>query len=95
MLVAANLGGAAPSAPGGLGIVQGFAKLALVLPFGLDEARATAFVFVWSLSQQLILIVLGLVGMARIGLSFNQLQGNNTVKAATPAPNPAPRGRGA
>jgi uncharacterized protein (TIRG00374 family) len=74
MLVAANLGGAAPSAPGGLGIVQGFAKLALVLPFGLDEARATALAFVWSLGQQLILIVLGLVGMVRIGLSFSQLQ---------------------
>lgn len=82
MLVAANLGGAAPSAPGGLGPVQFFAKTALVLPFGLDEARATAMVFVWSLSQQLALIVLGLIGMLRIGLSFSQLR-------ATQAPSPA------
>jgi uncharacterized protein (TIRG00374 family) len=82
MLVAANLGGAAPSAPGGLGPVQFFAKTALVVPFNLDEAAATAFVFVWSLSQQLTLIVLGLIGMLRIGLSFNQLR---TAQAPTPA----------
>lgn len=74
MLVAGNLGGAAPSAPGGLGPVQFFAKSALVLPFGLDETQATAFVFVWSLSQQLALIVLGVIGMLRIGLSFGQLR---------------------
>ena len=88
MLVAANLGGAAPSAPGGLGIVQGFAKLALVLPFGLDESRATAFVFVWSLGQQLILIVLGLIGMARVGLSFGQLQASPAKPNPTPYPSP-------
>jgi hypothetical protein len=88
MLVAANLGGAAPSAPGGLGPVQFFAKSALVLPFGLDETRATAFVFVWSLSQQLTLIVLGLIGMVRIGMSFSQLQSTRTqpAPAATPTP---------
>lgn len=74
MVVAANLGGAAPSAPGGLGPVQLFAKAALVLPFGVDEARATALVFVWSLAQQLALIVLGLIGLARVGLSFAQLR---------------------
>jgi uncharacterized protein (TIRG00374 family) len=79
MLVAANLGGAAPSAPGGLGPVQVFARAALVVPFNLDAAIATAFVFVWSLGQQLILIVLGLIGMLRIGLSFGQLR-------ATPSP---------
>lgn len=74
MMVASNLGGAAPSAPGGLGPVQLFAKVALVLPFGVDEARATALVFVWSLSQQLTLVVLGLVSMAQVGLSFGQLR---------------------
>jgi uncharacterized protein (TIRG00374 family) len=96
MLVAANLGGAAPSAPGGLGPVQFFAKSALVLPFGLDEARATAFVFVWSLSQQLTLIVLGLIGMLRIGLSFSQLRGTPPPHAtATPSPNPSTEVTGA
>lgn len=74
MLFAANLGGAAPSAPGGLGPVQFFARTALVVPFNVDPTQATAFVFVWSLSQQLALIVLGVIAMARIGLSFGQLQ---------------------
>jgi uncharacterized protein (TIRG00374 family) len=74
MLVAANLGGAAPSAPGGLGPVQFFARTALVVPFNVDPTQATAFVFVWSLAQQLALIVLGMVGMVRIGLSFGQLR---------------------
>jgi uncharacterized protein (TIRG00374 family) len=74
MLVAANLGGAAPSAPGGLGPVQFFASMALVVPFNVDPTLATAFVFVWSLSQQLALIVLGVIGMLRIGLSFGQLR---------------------
>jgi uncharacterized protein (TIRG00374 family) len=83
MMVAANLGGAAPSAPGGLGPVQFFARTALVLPFNLDATVATAFVFVWSLGQQLILIVLGLIGMLRIGLSFGQL------RAAPPTAAPA------
>jgi len=74
MLVAANLGGAAPSAPGGLGPVQFFARTALVVPFNIDPTQATAFVFVWSLAQQLALIVLGMIGMVRIGLSFGQLR---------------------
>jgi uncharacterized protein (TIRG00374 family) len=74
VLVAANLGGAAPSAPGGLGPVQFFARTALVVPFDVDLTQATAFVFVWSLSQQLSLIGLGLFGLLRIGLSLGQLQ---------------------
>jgi len=74
VLVAANLGGAAPSAPGGLGPVQFFARTALVVPFDVDLTQATAFVFVWSLSQQLSLIGLGFIGLVRIGLSFSQLQ---------------------
>ncbi len=73
-LVAANLGGAAPSAPGGLGPVQLFARTALVAPFSIDPTQATAFVFVWSLWQQLALIILGVIGMVRIGLSFGQLR---------------------
>ena len=74
MLVAANLGGAAPSAPGGLGPVQFFARVALVMPFNVDPTQATALVFVWSLAQHLALIALGMVGMVRVGLSFGQLR---------------------
>jgi uncharacterized protein (TIRG00374 family) len=72
MVVVANLGGALPSAPGGLGVVQGFAQMALVVPFHLPEDRALAFVFVWSLGAQLTSIALGVVGLARLGLSLGQ-----------------------
>jgi glycosyltransferase 2 family protein len=73
-VVSANLGGALPSAPGGLGIVQGFATTALVTPFHVPEEPALAFVFVWSLAQQLILIVLGLFSLARVGMTFAQVR---------------------
>jgi uncharacterized protein (TIRG00374 family) len=75
VLVASNLGGAAPSAPGGLGLLQGAAKLALVGPFGVDENLAVAFIFVWSLSQQLSLIVLGVISLGRVGLSLKETMG--------------------
>jgi len=70
VIVAGNLGGAAPSAPGGLGLVQGAAKLALVGPFGVDEAQAVAFIFAQSIGQQLALIALGFFSLARVGLSL-------------------------
>ncbi len=75
VLIASNLGGAAPSAPGGLGLLQGAAKLALVGPFGIDENLAVAFIFVWSISQQLTLIALGVVGLGRVGLSLRETVG--------------------
>lgn len=74
VVVFANLGGALPSAPGGLGIVQGFAASALVVPFGVSESTALAFVLVWSLGQQLVLIALGLFSIGRVGLSFNEIR---------------------
>ena len=74
VLVAANLSGALPSAPGGLGIVQGFATSALVVPFGIPEGRALAFVLVLSLGQQLVLVLAGLVSMARVGTSFGEIR---------------------
>ncbi|MBX3229824.1 MAG: flippase-like domain-containing protein [Labilithrix sp.] len=74
VVVIGNLGGALPSAPGGLGIVQGFATSALVVPFGIDESVAVAFVFVWSLGAQLALIALGFVSLGRVGLSFREIR---------------------
>ncbi len=74
VVVTGNLGGALPSAPGGLGVVQGFAKSALVVPFHVDEDRALAFVLVWSLGQQLLVIVLGLASLARIGMTFAEVR---------------------
>jgi glycosyltransferase 2 family protein len=69
-VVATNLGGALPSAPGGLGVVQAFAKMALIVPFHLPEDPALAFVLVWSLGSQLTSIALGVVGLGRLGMSL-------------------------
>lgn len=74
VVVVANLGGAVPSAPGGLGIVQGFATSALVVPFHVPEGEALAFVLVWSLGAQLLCVVLGLVSMTRVGMSFSEIR---------------------
>jgi glycosyltransferase 2 family protein len=74
VVVMANLGGALPSAPGGMGIVQGFATSALVIPFGIPEGIALAFALVWSLGQTLMLIALGFVSLGRVGLSFREIR---------------------
>lgn len=73
VVVLSNLGGALPSAPGGLGVVQFFAMQSLVIPFNVPEDVAVAFAFVWSLFQQFALILLGFFGLVRVGLSFNSV----------------------
>ena len=70
VVVLSNLGGALPSAPGGLGVVQFFAMQSLVIPFQVPEDVAVAYAFVWSLFQQFTLIVLGFIGLFRVGMSF-------------------------
>ncbi len=85
VMVMANLGGALPSAPGGIGVVQGFARESLVIPFGIDKNVAVAFAFVWSLWQQLALIVLGLFSLAQVGLSFAKVaRGSQQASRVTP-----------
>lgn len=83
VVVMANLGGALPSAPGGLGIVQGFATSALVIPFKVAESTALAYVLVWSLGQQLVLIVLGFFSIGRVGLSFREIKAGAQRPGAT------------
>lgn len=73
VMVMSNLGGALPSAPGGLGVVQPLARESLVIPFGADKNAAVAFAFVWSLGQQLVLIMLGLFSLTRLGLTFGKV----------------------
>ncbi|MCS7061778.1 MAG: lysylphosphatidylglycerol synthase transmembrane domain-containing protein [Anaerolineae bacterium] len=79
VMVMANLGGALPSAPGGLGVVQPLARESLVIPFGADKNAAVAFAFVWSLGQQLILIALGLISLTRLGLSFGKVTAGSQI----------------
>lgn len=88
VVVVANLGGAVPSAPGGLGIVQGFATSALVVPFKIPEPEALAFVLVWSLGSQALCVVLGLGSMTRIGMSFSEIRKGATLKNDAKDPPP-------
>ena len=83
VVVMANLGGALPSAPGGLGIVQSFATSALVVPFGAPEGGALAFVLAWSLGQTLVLVALGIVSIGRLGLSFNEIRQRSAALGST------------
>jgi uncharacterized protein (TIRG00374 family) len=86
VVVIANLGGALPSAPGGLGVVQGFATSALVVPFGVDESRALAFVLVWTLAPQLSLVLLGFLSIGRVGLSFREIRAGAAARPEAAAP---------
>jgi uncharacterized membrane protein YbhN (UPF0104 family) len=87
VMVMSNLGGALPSAPGGLGVVQPLAREALVIPFGADKNAAVAFAFVWSLGQQLVLILLGLFSLTRLGLTFGKVtSGSQRATRQTRAP---------
>jgi hypothetical protein len=72
-MVMANLGGALPALPGGLGPAQLAAQQSLVIPFGIDENAAVAFVLVNQFAQQGLLILLGLIGLSRLGLKFAQV----------------------
>ena len=83
VVVMANLGGALPSAPGGLGIVQSFATSALVVPFGAPEGGALAFVLAWSLGQTLVLVAHGIVSIGRLGLSFNEIRQRSAALGST------------
>ena len=74
-LVAANLGGAIPSAPGALGVQEG-AAIAMLSPFYSKEIVSTvlpAWAFTWSFSQRIALILLGIVGALNMGVSFSKL----------------------
>lgn len=84
VVVSSNLGGALPSAPGGFGVIQGFAKMALVLPFHVPEDRALAYVFVWTLGQQMLLVALGLFALGRFGISLGQAR--RVASAEAPGP---------
>ena len=90
VVVLSNLGGALPSAPGGLGVVQFFAMQSLVIPFNVPEDVAVAFAFVWSLFQQFALILLGFFGLVRMGLSFNSV----TTKVQQQTSQPGGQGAG-
>jgi uncharacterized protein (TIRG00374 family) len=90
-IVLSNLGGALPSAPGGLGVVQFFAKQALVIPFQVPDDIAVAFAFVWSLSQQLVLIALGIIGLLQVGMTFSSVTSNTQTRQTDAAASQTPQ----
>lgn len=74
-LVAANLGGAIPSAPGALGVQEG-AAIAILAPFYPAEVVGNvlpAWAFTWSFSQRIVLILLGIWGALSLGISLSKL----------------------
>jgi uncharacterized protein (TIRG00374 family) len=86
VLILSNLGGALPSAPGGLGVVQFFAKQSLVIPFNVAEDVAVAYAFVLSLYQEFVLILLGFWGLVRVGLTFASITASSQQSTVKEAP---------
>ena len=81
VVVASNLAGAIPAAPGGLGVIQAFSKSALVLPFHVEEGLALAFAILFTFTGQIFLVVMGLIGLARIRLRFSDVRGTGAPAA--------------
>jgi uncharacterized protein (TIRG00374 family) len=71
---AVGLGMALPSAPGAVGVFHTAAKYALQLPFGVPGEEALSIAFAAHALQYAFSSLLGLVGLARLGLSLGQLR---------------------
>jgi uncharacterized membrane protein YbhN (UPF0104 family) len=71
---AIGFGMALPAAPGAVGVFESFARYALELPFGMPEERATAVAFVSHAYQYVLASLLGLIGLAQLGLSLARLR---------------------
>jgi hypothetical protein len=82
---AVGLGMALPSAPGAVGVFHTAAKYALQLPFGVPGDEALSIAFAAHAVQYALSSLLGLVGLARLGLSLGQLRADAAAAAAAPA----------
>jgi uncharacterized protein (TIRG00374 family) len=71
---AIGLGMAVPAAPGAMGVFELVARYALELPFGVSEEQAVAVAFVSHAFQYVLANLLGLIGLARLGLSLGRLK---------------------
>ena len=71
---AVGLGMAIPAAPGAMGVFQAVARAALEVPFGVSEEQALAVAFGSHAYQYILSNLLGLVGLAQLGLSLRQLR---------------------
>jgi uncharacterized protein (TIRG00374 family) len=65
-----GLGMAIPSSPGALGVFEAVARYALTIPFAVSEDHAVAAAFGSHAFQYILMCLLGLLGLARQGLSL-------------------------
>jgi uncharacterized membrane protein YbhN (UPF0104 family) len=82
---AIGLGMALPSAPGAIGVFHSAAEYALHLSFGIPKEEAFSIAFAAHASQYVFTCLLGMIGLARLGLSFRQLQADATAVALAAA----------
>ncbi len=78
---AIGLGMAIPSAPGAVGVFHSVAEYALHLPFGVSKEEALTIAFASHAFQYLLSCGLGLIGLARLGLSLGRLRVDATAAA--------------
>jgi hypothetical protein len=71
---AIGLGMAIPAAPGAMGVFEAVARVALEVPFGVAQEPALAVAFGSHAYQYILSNLLGLVGLAQLGLSLRQLR---------------------
>jgi uncharacterized protein (TIRG00374 family) len=74
MVSAIGLGMAVPSSPGAVGLFHAIARYALTVPFGVPADQAVSVAFATHAFQYILLCVLGLIGLAREGLSLARLR---------------------
>jgi uncharacterized protein (TIRG00374 family) len=82
---AIGLGMAIPSAPGAVGVFHSVAEYALHLPFGISKEEAFTIAFASHAFQYLLSCGLGLIGLARLGLSLGRLRVDAAAAAAAAA----------
>lgn len=74
MVSVIGLGMAVPSTPGALGVFHAIARYALVIPFDVPDEEAVLVAFASHAFQYILIVVLGLIGLAHEGLSFARLR---------------------
>jgi hypothetical protein len=87
-LVVTNIGIAAPSAPGHVGVFEAACSSA-VIAVGLDRDLALSYAIGVHLMMYVFLVVVGQIMMYRLGLKMSDLtRGGDNETAARPAPPP-------
>jgi uncharacterized membrane protein YbhN (UPF0104 family) len=80
---AVGLGMAIPAAPGAMGVFESVARYALELPFGVSEEQAIAIAIASHAFQYILSNLMGLIGLAQLGLSLGQLRADAAALEST------------